>query len=138
MWGYYMRKCERCGELIGDSATRCFNCGEIVNFTKKDCSYRCRDCGEPLMKASDKCLKCGGDAESIRPWTEDSPTQYKYDSIGCLGYLVAILFTPLSCIIAVLLYTHNGNVKAKKIAEVAAITFLVILGLRFFLALLLF
>lgn len=132
-----MKKCDKCGELIGDNATRCFNCGEGTSFSKKECTYRCRDCGEPLMKASDKCIKCGGDAESIRPWTEDSTTQFSSDSIGCLGYLVAILFTPLSCIIAVLWYFNNGNEKAKKIAEVAAITFLILLGIRFFLALLL-
>lgn len=132
-----MRRCEKCGELIGDSATRCFNCGEKTNFTNKECTYRCRDCGEPLMRASDKCLRCGGDAESIRPRADEKPMQYESDSIGCLGYLVAILFTPLSCIIALLCYFSNGSEKAKQISIVSAITFLILFGLRILLLIIL-
>ncbi|ABX42392.1 hypothetical protein [Lachnoclostridium phytofermentans] len=132
-----MRRCEKCGELIGDSVTKCFNCGEITNFANKERTYRCRDCGEPLLRASDKCIKCGGDAESIRLWSEETPMQYESDSIGCLGYFVAILFTPLSCIIAILCYFSNGSEKAKKISIVSAITFLILAGLRILLSIIL-
>lgn len=134
-----MRICPKCGELVGENATKCFNCGKDIILTKKDaCSYRCRNCGEPMEKASEKCRKCGGDAESIRPWSEvstDVEHTSNSDSIGCLGYAVAILFTPISCIIAVLCYCSNGSEKAKQIAKVGAITFLVIMAIRFFFAL---
>lgn len=130
-----MKKCNHCGELVGDSVTKCFHCGEAIPLTKKDtCTYRCRECGEPMIRASDKCIKCGGDAESIRSGSNEGyQASYSSDSIGCLGYLVAILFTPLSCIIAVLIYFSNGSEKAKQVAQISAITFICLLIIRFFL-----
>lgn len=134
-----MKKCNHCGELVGDSVTKCFNCGESIPLTQKNtCSYRCRECGEPMMRALDKCIKCGGDAESIREVSSSGyETTYSSESIGCLGYLVAILFTPLSCIIAVLVYFSSGSEKAKQVAKVSAITFICFFIIRFFLVLLL-
>lgn len=131
-----MKKCNHCGEMVGDSVTKCFNCGESIPLTKKEsCTYRCRDCGEPLMRASDKCIKCGGDAESIRQGSsEEYKASYSSDSIGCLGYFVAIFLTPLSCIISVLIYFSSGSEKAKQVAQISAISFVCFFVLRFLLA----
>ena len=30
-----MKKCNHCGELVGDSVTKCFHCGEAIPLTKK-------------------------------------------------------------------------------------------------------
>lgn len=133
--GRGMKECVYCREIIGDSASKCFSCGKEQPL-KTSCYYQCRECGAALERPSDKCRLCGGDAESVRPYATNVSTSNS-DSIGCIGCAIAVIFTPLSCIIAIICYCSTGSEKAKRMAQIGAFAALCWWFLGFFLRILL-